>query len=775
MRGTRWLLLVVIAAILSGVWLTYRAQKKVLRDQAPPKPAALSTELSSSAEHWHYRITDLKTGRVLADIDAGDFRQVKDSSRVDLNNVTMKIYSKDGASYDLVHSAAAQFFTSDQHLYSDGQVEMTLGVPVEGQARRTLVSIKSSGVTFDSATNRVETDRAASFVFDNGEGTGTGAFYDPATHELRIKSDVKLDWKPAGTPSAPNPKPLKIEATSLAYHEAISEIWLKPWGRLTRENTVVEGEHVVVHLQDSVTSDGQRRTAIRQVEASKAHGSDTYPNRKLEYSAGELWVDFDDDSEVRKITGQTNARLVAVSEASETTVSAYHVEMDFDTGSRQSLLSHVAAAGDGVLTSKPLPAPGRQPGETHVLRSNQIEMKMRPGGREIDTVVTHAPGKLEFLPNLPAQHHRTLDGKDLFIAYGPQNRIESFRAAGVRTQTDPTAEERRRNRAPFVTTSRDLLARFDPQTGRLASMEQRGDFAYEEGDRKARAAQASLDEGQDVIVLETSARVWDATSSTSADHIRLDQRTGDFTAEGNVNSSRLPDKDQKKSSELLSGDQPLQAQARKMVSANRNRAIHYEGGAAMWQGANRIQADTIDVDREKRTLVAGGNVVTNLWEEPKPPGPQPPAPGPQPPAPVLTVAHAARLVYTEQDRLAVYTGGALLTRPGLQVKGREIRAFLAESGTGSRLQKALADGAVEIVQATKDRAYTLTGEHAEYYTDEQKVILRGGRPKLVESVKGAPPNTTEGEELIYYANDDRLTVNGVPKQPAESRIVRKKK
>jgi len=531
----------------------------------------------------------------------------------------------------------------------------------------------------------------------------------------------------------------------------------------------------VVHLQDSVTSDGQRRTAIRQVEASKAHGSDTYPNRKLEYSAGELWVDFDDDSEVRKITGQTNARLVAVSEASETTVSAYHVEMDFDTGSRQSLLSHVAAAGDGVLTSKPLPAPGRQPGETHVLRSNQIEMKMRPGGREIDTVVTHAPGKLEFLPNLPAQHHRTLDGKDLFIAYGPQNRIESFRAAGVRTQTDPTAEERRRNRAPFVTTSRDLLARFDPQTGRLASMEQRGDFAYEEGDRKARAAQASLDEGQDVIVLETSARVWDATSSTSADHIRLDQRTGDFTAEGNVNSSRLPDKDQKKSSELLSGDQPLQAQARKMVSANRNRAIHYEGGAAMWQGANRIQADTIDVDREKRTLVAGGNVVTNLWEEPKPPGPQPPAPGPQPPAPVLTVAHAARLVYTEQDRLAVYTGGALLTRPGLQVKGREIRAFLADSGAGSRLQKALADGAVEIVQAAKDRAYTLTGEHAEYYTDEQKVILRGGRPKLVESVKGAPPNTTEGEELIYYANDDRLTVNGVPKQPAESRIVRKKK
>ena len=28
--------------------------------------------------------------------------------------------------------------------------------------------------------------------------------------------------------------------------------------------------------------------------------------------------------------------------------------------------------------------------------------------------------------------------------------------------------------------------------------------------------------------------------------------------------------------------------------------IHYEGGVTMWQGANRIQADTVDIDREKK-------------------------------------------------------------------------------------------------------------------------------------------------------------------------------
>ena len=90
------------------------------------------------------------------------------------------------------------------------------------------------------------------------------------------------------------------------------------------------------------------------------------------------------------------------------------------------------------------------------------------------------------------------------IAYGPQNRVDSFRAANVKTRTEPTAEERRRNRAVSTTTSRELEARFDPKTSRMASMQQSGDFAYEEGDRKARAAKATMDADQNLILLDTA-------------------------------------------------------------------------------------------------------------------------------------------------------------------------------------------------------------------------------------------------------------------------------
>jgi lipopolysaccharide export system protein LptA len=366
------------------------------------------------------------------------------------------------------------------------------------------------------------------------------------------------------------------------------------------------------------------------------------------------------------------------------------------------------------------------------------------------------------------------------IAYGAQNRIDSFRATDARTRTEPTAEERKRNRSVATTSSRELAARFDPKTSQMQAMEQAGDFQYQEGDRQARAAKATLDSGNNLMVLEAGARMWDATGSTIAERIRMDQRTGDFSAEGGVKSSRLPDKDKNNNSGMLSGDDPVEAQARHMESSNHNRRLHYDGGAVMWQGANRIQADVIDVDREKRALSAGPNVTTSLWEDPSSKdsksngsksGDPKSADKKSAAAPVLTVVRAARLLYTDDNRLAHYTGGVKLSRPGLEEKGDDLRAFLAESGADSRLEKAFAEGAVEIVQTAPDRTRTGTGNYAEYYTADQKVILRGAKAKLVDTRDGI----TVGNELTYFANDDRLLVNGAPRDPGNSRIARKHK
>jgi lipopolysaccharide export system protein LptA len=98
---------------------------------------------------------------------------------------------------------------------------------------------------------------------------------------------------------------------------------------------------------------------------------------------------------------------------------------------------------------------------------------------------------------------------------------------------------------------------------------------------------------------------------------------------------------------------------------------------------------------------------------------------------------------------------------------------LKPADSDSSLDKALADGAVKIVSTSAagktTRTRTGTSEHAEYYADEQKVILQKGRPLLVDSVKG----NTAAQQLTWWANNDRLVGEGGDSKPAEGTIRKK--
>jgi lipopolysaccharide export system protein LptA len=751
MRGARWLLLVIIAAIIGGVGYIYRVQRQVIRAGAPPKPAPLPDNLNSASQNWCY--TESTAAYTKIELCAADALESKDGSHVDLKQFTILLHHRNGKTYDLVKSGAATLFRNEKRFYSAGEVQMTLDIPEQGDVAKAPISVRSSGVTFDTAAGSVDTDQPTHFAFHGGEGDAKGAKYDTQTRQLLMKSEVKVDWKSA----KPHAKPMRVEAGSLEYHEAEAIVMLKPWGRLTRDHTQVEGENATIHLRE----DNEGKRSIGSIDAMKAHGTDDYPHRKLQYSAEQLWMTFDEEGAISKITAQTDAKLTSTSDTAETNVSANHVDMDFATAGDESTLTHVATNGNSVVTSKPLPAPGKQLPETHILRSDAIEMKMRDGGKEIETVSAHTPSTLEFLPNQPIQRHRTLESQDMLITYGAQNRLDKFVSKDARTRTEPNAAEKARNRGVSNTASALLNAQFDSKTGKLTSMEQVGNFTYVEGERKAKADRATFNLGEDLMQLDTGVSMSSATGGTTADHIQIDQNTGNFTAEGKVYSTSLPDQSQKKkSSEMLSGDDPLHVTAKRMVSTDRNRKVHYEGAVTMWQGANKIQGETVDLDRDKRTLVADRNVITNLWEQPKDDSKK------QAARPSLTEVHAARLVYTEDNRRAYYTGGVALDRPSMQIRSHELQAFLSEPGADSRLERALADGAVRIVQSARDRTRTGTAEHSEYYTADQKILLTGGAPKF-EDTKG---NVTTGDRLTYFANDDRLLVNGSAAKPASSRV-----
>jgi lipopolysaccharide export system protein LptA len=569
---------------------------------------------------------------------------------------------------------------------------------------------------------------------------------------------------------------MKIETAQLNYNERNATVFLTPWSKLTRDTLTMNAGPATVTL-----SDGN----LKQVDTTQAKGVDQRPGRNLEFSANQLIVEFNDNNQIQKMTGVDQARVVSHGDTSQTTITSDRVVMDFETTESDSILQTAVAQGHGVMESKPVIKPGVDPADTRVLKSDTIHTKMRAGGQEIEAVETDGPGAIEFIPNRAEQPHRWMNGDRIWMTYGPKNTIQSFRSIAATTRTEkPKLKDAKEAPAPALTWSKNIVATFLPNSSQLASLDQSGDFRYEEGARHAKAERALLDQPNNIINLIGGARMWDSTGSADADKIVMNQMTGDFTAEGHVSSTRLPDKkkDDSNGGGMLSEDEPLHARARKMVSTDNNLDIRYEGDAVLWQGADRLEAETVEIDRDKNLLKAHGHVLSQLLDKTKDEdtakgGPKVDTPKPDAPPKtatkaslhVFTIVKAPDLDYNDDTRVAHYSGGATLERPNMLVKGQDIHAFLRNDSNDSSLDHAFADTHVEVHETAFDRIRDASSDHAEYYVDEDKVILEGGQPRFIDSTRG----TTRGLKLTWYSSDDRLLVDGVAQQPVKSVLHRK--
>ncbi len=753
MRFSRWLILAALLAIVAFVGQTYIKRQQALARDTPAPPPPLETGVDGRARDWVYTQSDGERPRVT--VRAKSFRQVKAPSVMELNGVELQLFHKEGAQFDLVKSAQAQFDIAAKSLYSDGAVDITM--PTAGDKTATaldgprIVKIHTSGVHFASDTGKASTDREATFDFDQGYGSAMGVDYDPNTRELHLRSKVEMHWMG----KKPGAKPMLIQAGEAYYREAESKVFLLPWSKLTRETLHMEGAAAIVTLD---------KGAIKDVFSQSAHGVEDNPGRKVEFGAETLMMTFGPDMIIQEIKGQKNGKLVSTANAMRTTVTGDVIDLQFDPTRKESTLTHALAMKQAVAEAVPLPRPGELLGDTRVLHSEVIHLNMRPGGRDIDTVETDGPGTVDFLPNRAGQPKRYVKGDHIWIAYGPDNRIQTFRTINASTRTDKPGTPAP---PPMLTQSKELLATFDPKTSELSRLEQKTDFRYEEGTRRATADHATLEQAKDLITLDGSARTFDPTGSASADKLVMDQKSGDFVADGRVATTRLPDQ-KASSSALLSGADVMQGRAQHMTSAEHNQKLHYEGNAVVWQGPNRVEADRIDIDRMRQAFEAHGKVVSQFAD--KSSDDKTTADKPKPAsAPIFTVVRAPDLVYSDDTRLAHYQGGAAMVRPGLTVNGKELKAFLNDKSSSSTLDKAFADGEVKIVSTADKRTRTGTGEHGEYYTTEQKVIMNGGEPLLVDSIKGQ----TRGKQLTWWSNNDRLLVNGVENRPADT-LFRKK-
>lgn len=802
------LLLAVAAIFISAAvgYTLFLRMRKARHAHLQPPPAIKPGLDAISPTGWRWKKSDPESGKPIVVAEAESAQATHDPSTFEIHGLAMRLYDKAATAYTYIKSDRALFDERSGLLKSEGAVTIVMNVPADQDAaNRDLVAkrvhVQTSGVTYETKSGKATTEQPASFVFSEGDGHCVGADYDPSTKVLHLKSQVALDWIGHG----PAMNKMHIEAGDLVYKEAEEKIYLTPWSKMQRQSTVIQAKASVITLEEDYAESqdgkgsavpGSKKTHLHQIDSEHAFGSDDRDGRHTDYSADKMTALFDEAGNLVNIIAENNARVVANQEDARNTVTSNRADLRFAVTTKEtngepvqeSDLHLVLADGNAAAESVPLPRTGVAIAETRILRSEHLELELKPGGKDIQEIRTSSKAQLEFKPNRPDQSHRLIDASRIRVIYGQGSYVDTFLAWNAAIHTDKPVSNVRASAdttkkpgaapPPALTWSDELKAKFTPNTNQVAIVEQNGHFRYEEGVRRATAERALLEQTINRMTLNGAARVSDDTGSAIADTIIMNQANGDMDAIGHVLSTHQPNKNQKPGTSMLDDSRTMQAQADRMQTRENNTIVHYEGHVVMWQGANRLSANKIDVDRDSQSLYASGNVVSELVDnksvqnDTTANGNSIASAASDPP--IFTMIYAPELKYRDDTRIALYTGVVKLKREKMTVASTELQAFLTpktqDNDDQSSLDHAIATGNVTVSQVLPDnRTRVGTADRCEYYTKNSKVVLNRGAPQVIDSYKGL----TKGAQLTYFSDDDHLIVEGEKKDLAYTRMKKK--
>jgi lipopolysaccharide export system protein LptA len=761
MKTLRILLLLAVTAMLAVVVSDYVGTQRAGSVSGLEEPEEIPRNLDSKASRFTWSQSSSNERKV--EIHADTFEQIRDTTLLRLRGVELLIYRSDEENYDRIVCDSARF--DGDTLYSEGEVTVLLGlVPGSaGQINEQATKIRSTGVTFESKTGIASTDRYTEYEFAGGIGHSVGSYYDSVRRYFRMDSEAYVEQRS----SEPGQPPLIIRAGELTYYELGQGVDLKKGATLEHGSQTMEAAEATVHLEEGV---------IRRITAAQARGSDQQASRQVRFETPQMDAFYSPRQVLEHITGSGPSVMTSETSTSVIRAEGNQIDLHYEAreGADESLLRNTHVRDSAVLEAKPSGSNGDQ--RIRRISSQVLHLKMREDGQNMEFVETLARGRLELLAPEAGGSRDVLDADHIEMFYAEGNRMEKLQAAG-NVALERSAGAKGPKAEPLKTSSARLLGEFDADSGEMRTLRQWEKFHFTRGEREGRAEEAEFELASNRIELRKQAEVWDANTRTSGDRLTLDEETGDFSAQGRVSSvykekppaggppSTAP---QDAAGDLFSPSEPVYATAERMVSNQRSGVLEYHGKARLWQGTDRIEAEKIIIERPQKKLTAEKNVLSVIAEQGEV-SPQDKGDGgagattkPRP-----TEVRSNAMAYDETTRRVEYHGAVELRRGALRVECQDLDAWLAPPGeSGGRLEKAVARGTVEVTEMAAGGSPPRKGfgDAAHFHPAEDKVILTGKPARVVN----ARQDSTQGAELTYYLNDDRLLVLGNPQERSYS-------
>lgn len=730
---------ILLLLVVAGFYWYGRLRARHLVREVPKN--SLGADIQQSTEGFSYSHSE--GGRTLYTIHASKAVQFARGGRAELRDVNIIVYGRESNRYDQIYGAEFSYDPQSGDVAAHGEVHIDLEANTEGPIQpdqapprelRNPIHLKTSDLVFNQKTGLAQTKERIEFRIPQTSGSAVGAIYDSHANKLTLQSAVRMQT-------------MGRDAAALSASQGV--ITKQPTPRVQLANThlvhgtsIIDAKEVTVLLRPD--------NSVERLIARGDVSGDAKGKSPAHVTAPYAEVVFDTENNAKSAVLTGGVNFDAAGDRSMQG-SADRAEMTFGPANR---LQKLRAIDHVNLVQESSNA--RSQTQNMSLTADAVDFITDPRG-SIKRAETSGAAKIVFAPRQGSSSDlgpTTVTAGRFVASFGPKGRMQSL--AG---EHDARLVASTPGRPDKITTSDTVAVAMGP-LGEITSITQHGNFHYAEpprqdeastGGREAWAEVAVYRPDNQLFALSGAPRVRDGGIVTTANRIRLNRRTGEAFADGDVKTTYSELKPQPNGALLATAD-PIHVTASTMTAQRSPAVAHYAGGARLWQGANIVEAPSITFDRDKRTVTAFGNAgqrVSTVFVESGQNGKQTP----------VNVT-ASRLNYNDADRQARFDGGAILTSAAGTMSADLMTVFLDPrgqaqpvlSGTASQLNRIVAQGHIAIQQPNR-RA---TGDKLVYTAADSRFILTGGPPSIFDAEHGK----ITGDSLTFFSRDDRVLVQG---------------
>jgi len=736
------ILTIVVAAVVFSYYK--RSTSPGNREKQPTK--LLGENISDSTEGFSFSQAD--HGKTLFEFKAKSKLGLRDN-KILLEYITGKVYGKDGDRYDTITSDHCEYDQVADEIVFQDNVIIEFGPMKKVRSReqtgdsgdpplRTTVEVDR--IKYAQKTGIAETAEEVKFTRGRVHGRSQGLTYDSQRGNLHLQTQVEIYVEP----SKADDSQIQLKAGSLTYSKASNLVQMRTdvWIRKADNETTADWVDALLDPDDSSL------TQISAVGNVRSISHD--PKSMLEVDAHKVNYYFSEGGRwVNQVNAEGNVRSRSLNQEVKRDVFSNRLEVAMKPQSRS--VQTLRATGNvvAVLADKiknleignpgTMPSPG--PGDK-VIRSPEIVAFFGPDQNQISRMEARGPSVLEELPSQPTDDKRVLSAQELTVAFEPgSNQIDRCTADGnVKVLVIQAAGPVKR------TFSDHLVALMDKQTRRVSQFHQFGDFKYEEEGRQASSEEALWFAKEQIVRLLGHPQVSDPSSKTTANTIELHQAQNLFQAQGTVRSVFYNQGSQARTT-LFEPGSSVFASAEFMEAATNSGVAKYWKHAKLWQQDQVIGAETIYLYRSERKLVAEGSVRSLFYLENKKA-----SKGTVPPERQPVTIQSRTMVYEDSLQRAVYETGVKVKSSMGVLNSNQLEIFLTSKDNQTAVERLLATGAVTIHQPNR----TSSSDLAEYFRDQDRVVLSGGSPRILDSERGS----AVGARLTMHLDDGSIAVEG---------------